>query len=245
MKAPRAPQKRSVREEERDVLKRLGVEVTAEAVIAGGALILSLTTAGAQLYLAMRGPVIDTLPIDRVMLYQDANRYGAVLTLAARTTMINTAAPDYGDILEKAELTLKPVSGGAVSFPFDTTIKAHLVDDPAKAAEKCEVDSRCIALEGLVIDDRNERLVDLPGGKARMDFLAFSLKSHPCTGDAADCARFRDFDGAVNALAGQPLTLSLSLKFHNAKARTLQCKTRPVNAEALRSSHWLSFSCSS
>lgn len=243
MKSPDAPHKPSPREEEREVFKRLSVEVTAEAVIAGAALILSLTTAGAQLYLAMRGPVIDALPIDRVMLYQDANKYGAVLVLAARTTLINTASPDYGDIVEKAEMTVRPQTGGPVTFPFDTVIKAHLVDNSAQAAAKCEVDARCIPLEGLVIDDRNERLVDLPGGKARMDFLTFAMKSRPCKGAAADCARFKDFDSAVNTLNGQPLSLSLSLKFHSAKAATLACKTRPVSGDTLRTTRWLSFSC--
>ena len=224
-------------DEEREVIKRLGIEVTAEAVIAAGAFILALTTALTQLYFAVRGPVISMLPIDTLVLYNDRG----VLEAGLHTTMTNSAAADYGDLIEKADLSIAAPSGRRVSFPLDSTAQIHLVDDSQKVVDRCDPTLRCLSFDGLVVVDRNDKLLALPGGGTRADYLTFDLWN--CKGAAVDCAWFRGFDKAAAALDRRSLDARIDFVFHRARDQSLACKTRAVDGARLLKVRWLSFSC--
>ena len=153
-------------DEEREVIKRLGIEVTAEAVIAAGAFILALTTSLTQVYLAVRGPVISMLPMDTMVLYNDSSSLQAAL----HVTMTNSASADYGDLVEKADLGLRAPSGRWTRFPLDSTAQIHLVDDAQKVVDRCDPAFHCLPFKGMVVVDRNDKLLALPGGGARADY---------------------------------------------------------------------------
>jgi hypothetical protein len=237
-RAPHAPR------EETGLFRRLNWEISAEAVIAGGAFFLSLTTAIVQIILTVRGPVISVRPPDRAVLYRDGTQSGAVLELALRTTMLNSASGDNGDLVDKAQLTLETPGAKAVTFPFDSLVKIHLVDNPTAAVEHCDVDARCLALTGLVVVDHGERLIDLPAGRARTDFLTFGLARSACGANAA-CAPYADFESAARWLDNRPIIAKLKLSFVRAADRTLECESRPLNGRYLQHVGWLSFTCQS
>src|SRR5215831_2206438 len=90
--------------ETRRTLRRLNLEVTAEAVVAMAALVLSLVTAATQIWFAASPPKISALPIENGLFYWDGNKYGAVLAVAVQTTLVNTSSGDHGDLVEKAIL---------------------------------------------------------------------------------------------------------------------------------------------
>ncbi|HEY3815059.1 MAG TPA: hypothetical protein VGL66_17715 [Caulobacteraceae bacterium] len=224
-------------DEEREVIKRLGIEVTAEAVIAAGAFILALTTSLTQVYLAVRGPVISMLPIDSMVLYTDSG----VLQAALHVTMTNSASADYGDLVERADLSLKAPSGRWVRFPLDSTAQIHLVDDSQKVVDRCDPTLRCLPFKGMVVVDRNDKLLALPGGATRADYLTFDLWT--CRGAAVDCAYFKNFNTTGAALDHRSLNAKVDFVFHRARNQTLTCVTRPVDGARLEKIAWLSFPC--
>jgi hypothetical protein len=226
----------SQQDENTEVIRRLGIEVTAEAVVAAGAFILALTTSLSQVYLAVRGPVISMLPIDSLVLYTDSG----VVQAALHVTMTNSASADYGDLVEKADLTLMAPSGRWVTFPLDSTAQIHLVDDSQKVVDRCDPTLRCLPFDGMVVVDRNDKLLALPGGATRADYLTFDLWT--CKGAVADCTYFRSLNTPA-MLDRRALNARITFVFHRARDQTLSCKTRPVDATRLQKIRWLSFSC--
>jgi hypothetical protein len=229
--------------EERKLFRRLNVEITAEAVIAGCALVLSLITGVAQIFLAVRGPVINVRPLDRVVFYRDGvDNDHAVLEMALRTTMVNSAASDFGDLLDRAEITIRTRGAPPVAFPYESLVKVHLVKDSAAAVDRCEVDAQCIALPSLVVVDHGDRLVDLPGGKARSDYMTFGLTQAAC-GAVRNCRSYATFATAAHLFDQQPIIMHLKLTFHRAGVRILECRTEPLDGGRLEHIGWLSLSC--
>jgi hypothetical protein len=225
------------------LLRLVGLEAGLQTVVAASAFLLSLSIALVQVWLALRGPVISARPIDRAIVYRDSTGSGAAMEMAVRLTLFNSAAGDYGDLVERAVLQLRASGMGDVAFPFESTVQAHMVDDPKHAPDRCDVDSQCLALGSLVIVDHGNRLIAVPGGQARSDFLAFGLTQSGCRGAAADCAHFRDFDTAAGWLDGKPVTAVLQLTFHRSHRRALPCTSQPLRPGYLQRNQWISFAC--
>lgn len=231
--------------ETRRTLRRLSLEVTAEAVVAMAALVLSLVTALTQIWLATSAPKISTLPIENGLFYWDGNKYGAVLAVAVQTTLVNTSSADHGDLVERAVLTVQAPGLGVVSFPLQSLVEPHLVDNPETVAARCDVADRCLSLDGLVVVELFGHLIALPGGGARSDYLSFALTKWSCKGEDKTCARFANFPAAAGALDKRRLTLRLDLRFRGASPKSLQC-TLPtaLDGSRLQRHRWISFGCS-
>jgi hypothetical protein len=229
----------------RRALRRLNLEITAEAVVAMAALILSLVTALTQIWLTASPPKISALPVEDGLFYWDGNKYGAVLAVAVQSTLINTSSADHGDLVEKATLDIRVAGLRTVSFPLQSLIEPHLVDDPETVSARCAVVDRCLSLDGLVVVEPFGHLIALPGGGARSDYLSFALTKWSCKGSGNDCAKFMNFAAAADALNKRPLALRLNLKFRTAAPITLQC-TLPVAIDGarLQRHRWISFGCS-
>lgn len=214
-----------------------------EAVVAVAALLLSVVTAIVQIVIAMRGPVIVAMPLGNALLYWDGTKSGAVLTAAFQTTLFNTASADHGDLVDRAEMTIRSKNIGPVTFPLQSLIQPHLIDDPQRAVDRCDLVDRCIPLDGLVVIELAERLIALPGGQARSDYMTFAFSASDCKG--RDCAKFRDFDAAVRALNKQTISAEIALHFSVAHSKMLPCKIPlAVDGSRLQKHRWLSFSCS-
>ena len=229
------------KDEEVRLFRRLHLEISMEAVIAGAALLLSLVTAFVQIFDALRGPVISAMPIDSALLYWDGTKSGAVLTAAFETKLFNTASADHGDIVESATLVFRTSGLEPVEFPLQSLIQPHMIDDPEKVVDRCDLVDRCIPLDGLVIVELPDRLIALPGGSARSDYLTFALTSFNCRGRGADCKRFSNFDAAVRTLSGRTVRVEIALHFHEAATRRLECQIRRIDGARLEKHRWLSF----
>ena len=86
-RAPKTPIRRMVREKP----GRPPIPLTAEAIVASAALLLSLLNLSSSAWFAVRGSVVTAVPPDSVFLYRDAGR-GAVLTAGVETALVNSAA---------------------------------------------------------------------------------------------------------------------------------------------------------
>jgi hypothetical protein len=243
-KRQESQQAKNEREENRRTLRRLNLEVTSEAVVAMAALLLSLVTAGTQIWLASSAPQIEALPIDSGVFYWDGNKYGAVLSVALQTTLVNTSSADHGDLVEQATLELHGLGARPLVFPLQSLVEPHLVDNPETVAARCDVADRCLSLDGLVVVERFGHLIALPGGGARADYLSFGLTKWLCHGDAQDCKGFTDFFGAARAINARHLALTLNLKFHKATDVTRRCTLEGViDVARLQRHKWISFGC--
>jgi hypothetical protein len=85
--------------------------------------------------------------------------------------MINSASGHSDVILDAA---LAPRLGGA-SFRYQGEITPLFTGDATAAAKGCALSSRCVALPNLLLVERSDQLVDLPGGSARARSLAFPI----------------------------------------------------------------------
>jgi len=214
--------------------------IVAAEWIALAAFLLSLTTALSQMFLAARGPVIKGLPLEQAVIYGDPPLDpNGVVTIAVRASQVNTASQDYGDLVTHADLAL--VGSPAVRFSYEGMIHPHLLADASQAPE-CELDARCVRLTGMNVVDRDEKLISLPGGGARSDYLAFTVGGPGCAA-APGCAQLSDFARAGKALDRRPLKLKLTLDYNRARTLTLECVTGPVNGDWFRKYGWTSLVC--
>jgi hypothetical protein len=224
-------------------LRLLAAEIGAEGWVAAAALIISLSTVFTQCYFAIRGPVIETMPVESAIFYRDAGQSGDVLMLALRTTLINTASQDYGDVVKGAALNVPLSNGREIKFAYDGQVHPHFTADSALGSDSCEADATCVTLRGLKVIDRDERLVSLPGGSSRVDYLAFELSGPSCIGARSDCAMFSSFANAAHALSGRGLRLTIDLTFLKAARRNLRCTTGAINETYLNKVEWTNLEC--
>lgn len=207
--------------------------------LAQAGFIMSVTLALINVYYAVRGSVMVVHPPKQIILYRDGEGDRAVLMLALRLETINAADSSHGDVLTNA--TIKPARGEP-EFAYGGTIKPVFTSD-TDAGQKCSVETRCVALKGLLAIEQQDEILSIPGGGVLGTTLVYPLTGWNCGGAKAACARFETFPAAVTAIAGKPLDVRIKLSFYGDGNRELRCRTRPVDARYLTTSGWTTMSC--
>lgn len=200
---------------------------------------LAVMLAAINAFAALRGPVVIVQPAEQVILYRDGDGDKAVLTLAMRLAMINTADSQHGDVLMGAMIT--PVADGP-GFKFAGTVKPVFTNDP-EAASKCDIGARCIALPGLLAIEQGDEIIDVPGGAVRAPYLAYPITDWNCEGNDKVCAQFGTFDQAVQVIAQAPSRFVVSVTYYGDGKRRLTCEGRKVDLAYLRKTGWMTVSC--
>jgi hypothetical protein len=206
--------------------------------LAAAGFTLSVTLALINAFYAIRGSVVVVQPLEQIIVYRDGEGANAVMVFATRMAMINTADGAHGDVLMQTSLT--PIAKGPT---FNRSGEVQLVFSGAPPGS-CELGARCISLPGLLAIEKPDHILDIPGGSVRDTYLGYPATLWNCVGDSKDCARFADFDHAVEAISGKPLTVSVKASFYGDGERTLRCTVRPVDAAYLRKTGWTTASCS-
>lgn len=214
--------------------------VPQENVIALGALMLSLVVALINVYYAVRGPEVVVQPADQIILYRDGEGDDAILAIAVPVMMINAASAEHGDVL--VEATLRPGPDGD-AYRYQTLVLPIFTQDAPAAREKCEVGTRCIVFSDLVLVERTDEIIDVPGGSARSRYLSFQLTPPYCEGPAAVCDRYPDFRTAVTRLNGKPLALQIRLDFHSDGQRVMTCRVPRLDLSYLLQEGWTALAC--
>jgi hypothetical protein len=223
------------------------LSVPQENVIAACALILSLVVATINVYYAMRGPVVVVQPLDQVLIFRDAEAEdetgdAAVLTVAIPLMMINAASAEHGDVMTEATLRLTQDGG---RYPYYSMVLPIFTQDAPAAREKCEVGTRCLVFADLVLVERTDEIVDIPGGSAKSRYLSFPLVPFDCRGPRAACARYPNFREAVKTLEGRPVSLNVQLDFHSDGRRVITCDMAKLDLSYLKAHGWTAMRCES
>ncbi|PZO39334.1 MAG: hypothetical protein DCE92_04520 [Alphaproteobacteria bacterium] len=88
-RVPKIPIRRTSKEKPR----RPPIPLTAEALVASAALLVSLLSLSSSAWFAVRGSVVTAVPPDSVFFYRDAGvGAGAVLTIGVDTSLVNSAS---------------------------------------------------------------------------------------------------------------------------------------------------------
>jgi len=232
--------------------------VPGENVIALCALSLSLVVAGINVYYAMRGPEVVVQPADSVLLYRDganpdadedgtvteaerkAADEAAVLAVAVRLSMINAASAEHGDVMTEAMLRVADDGG---RYPYQSMVLPIFTEDARAAREKCEVGMRCIVFDDLVLVERTDEIIDVPGGSARARYLSFPLTPYICKGPKKACARYEHFSDAMKALDGKAAPIRLEIDFHSDGKRILTCEVTEADLSYLKDNGWTNLPC--
>ena len=204
--------------------------------LALSAFIMSVTIALINAFYAVRGPEIVVPDPTEILLYRDGEGDRAILMMAIKVSMINAADGGHGDVL--LDGTFEPRIGGP-AFRNVTTINPVLTDLP-NAAERCDLGSRCISLPGLLVMERPDQILDLPGGAARVHYLAFAIAPWNCAEGSASCDGHGNFDRATRALGNGQADMRVRLRFHGDGVREIICSGGTVNVPYLRQVGWTS-----
>jgi hypothetical protein len=205
----------------------------AEAGAAIAAFLLSLGVFMLGGLQSLRGSEIVVLPPDHIILYRDAPAEDqGVLVVAAETGLINTAAPDYGDVAARAYLSVQGAEG--LRFPHEARVEPVYVRPDEDRQSACPVDARCIvptpmggqapenANSALLVIERRRDLLVVPGGSGRSSWMSFSLSD--CRGEEGSCHAFRNFSGSLAELRSLPdPVFQITLDFHSDGSKTATC----------------------
>ena len=203
------------------------------------AFIMSLAITLINAFYAVQGAEMVVRAPKQVLLYRDGEGADSVLAVTVRTDLIN-AAGGYGDVLLEAELKPAP---GAPAFDYQGLVNPVFTSAAEQKAASCELGARCVGLPGLLIVERSDQVIDMPGGAARAINLSFPIADWNCTTQSSACARFGSFDKAVDAIGRGPLDIRIILHFHADGDREILCRGGRINAEYLRKVGWISLSC--
>jgi len=216
-------------------------------IVAIAAFVLSLTVSVISAWYAIRGSEVVLLAPDRVIIYRDEINGDAAARVAVPMSLINTASADHGDVVVQVDGSFPAdTKGGLASFEFGSTVQPVFTEFADKAAQGCEIGARCIALPRLLIVDRDARLIDVPGGAARSQYVAFTLSQWNCTGAKAICDRFSSFEQVAEQISGRELDITLTIQLYSDGKKQARCKTRrAIDREYLVQTGWLSLTCQS
>jgi hypothetical protein len=215
-----------------------------QITIGAAGFFLAVSLAAINAISATRGSVIVVQPPQQVTLYRDGEGNKAVLTLAVRLAMINSADASNGDVLMDAHLS--PIPDGPV-FGYGGTVKPVFTDNPD--VDKCDVGARCVALKGLLAIEQTDEIIDIPGGTVRGPYLYYPIAGWNCIEAKAKppamCAQFADFDTTVNTLSAKPLSVRIDIDLFQDGSRQIYCKAPAINAAYLKEKGWTTMSCES
>lgn len=221
-----------------------------EVTVAMAALLLSGSAFLINAGLYLRGSEIAVLQPDHVFLYRDSGPYGSELWMAAPAAIINAARPDYGDVVTQASVAVSSSKAPPGRFRYGAVVEPVASTQVDRGVESCALGARCIPATGFYAVERPARLLDVPGGSSRFEYLAFQISDANCDGAPAYCATFNGFDAAVRTLRAQPaLVFGVRLRFHFDGNKILECRL-PAGAayvkavfDYLETKGWASVAC--
>jgi hypothetical protein len=203
------------------------------------AFIMSLGITLLNAYGSLRGAEIVVPAPNQVLLYRDGSGENAILNVAVRMPMINTTE-GFGDLLLEAGVRPQP---GGPNFRYNGLLQPVFTDKADDAAAKCDLDARCIPMPGLLVVERADDIVDIPGGAARSHYFGFPLTSWNCKGTQKSCGTFSDFRSASARLAAHPLDVEFMLRFSGDGERRITCRGGRIDAKYLAQIGWISLPC--
>lgn len=205
---------------EREHLRRLRIN---EAGVALAALLVSVTVIGVNAYNHRRGSQIVVLQPEQVVLYRTTGGSDSNLWLAVQTQMVNTAR-EYGDVVVRASAVVHREDLPEGRFAYSNVVEPIMSPQVDKALQNCPQGARCLPATGFYVIERPKRLLDIPGGSSRTEYLAFQLESFNCKPTGAYCSNFANYAGAMKALRrGGSLEVSVDLQLQFDGTKTLRC----------------------
>lgn len=202
-----------------------------ETTVALAAFILSSAIIGKGVITEMKGPEVDVIPPEQVLLYRSGN----VLNLAIQLPMINNAS-DYNDLVTDVRLHL---TGVKPSFRL-TEIASPVFNDNSLKRQQghCEPTLRCQKFSKMAISQRAETFVTVPAGGAQTSYYSFELYC-----DGPSCKGFGDFKEAAETLKDRELSLTVWLDLRRDGHRRITCRTPEISAPYLILNGWLTLEC--
>lgn len=174
-----------------------------EAGVALIALLVSGTAFFINGALFVRGSDMVVLQPDSYLLYRDSGPSGSDLYLAIPAQIVNAAGADFGDVVVRAEAQIFSGRKAPGTFPYEALAEPVMTPLVDAAVAACPQGARCIPATGFYVIERPARLLDVPGGGSRSEFLSFMVGTPNCLGSKAYCDRFQGFDGALAALRAE------------------------------------------
>lgn len=209
-----------------------------EAGVALAALLVSLTVLGVNFYTYRRGSEMVVLQPEQIVFYREPDGQGGPgsLWLAVQVQMVN-AARDHGDVVVRASAQVDGRTRRGGAFAFNAMVEPVLTSNVNRALQNCPEAARCLPATGFYVIERPKRLLDVPGGSSRTEFMAFQLEAVNCKseGDGA-CLQFSDYPTAMAFLRGQQTADFLfDIEFQFDGTKTMQCAlpSDPVGRAAI------------
>lgn len=187
---------------------------------------------------ALQGSEIVVLPPDQVLFYRDGEGEAAVLTMAMRLEMINSAST-HGDVMLDA--TIQPRPDGP-RFRYQSVVRPVFIDT-STGEQDCDLGSRCLALPGLYLIETVDEIIAMPGASARSTFLSFPAVEWNCEGTPEQCQSYASFNQAVAAMGSDPLGVTVTVRFHQDGRRAVACRGAPANTDYLKLAGWIAAPC--
>ena len=166
-----------------------------EFVVAAAAFLLSLTTAIAGSWFAIRGPEITASNPSRVFLYRD----GDSITLGVEAALVNSASPNFGDVVTDAYLWIgdRDDSPRFRQEVFLTPVFSEQAND--KRAD-CPITARCVLNGNFLSIEEPSRVLNVPGSSGSSVYVGFNLQDIYCA-KSTDCEKYDGFRGAAAQLS--------------------------------------------
>lgn len=201
---------------------------------AGVALIALLVSGSSFLINGMvylRGSEMVLLPPDSWAMYRDAGPYGSDLYLSVPVQIVNAAGVDFGDVVVRAEAQIFSGRKSPGVFPISGLVEPVPSVDAATPVD-CPQGARCIVNTGFYAIERPAKLLDVPGGGSRSEYLNFQISSANCLGSRVYCDRFKSFDTALAALRQEPTpVIRIVVRFQFDGDHTVECRLTPNGRE--------------
>lgn len=195
-----------------------------EVTVAIAALLLSASAFIGNALLYLRGSTMAVLPPDKFVLYRDTGPNGSDLYLAVPVSIINAASPDFGDVVTRATASISSQEGSPGGFAYEAVVEPVVTSQVERGVENCTVGARCIPAVGFYAVESPARLLDIPGGASRTQFMSFWLSSENCTGATSYCSRFKSFENGVAALRQEAApVITVDIEFYFDGHRSVEC----------------------
>ena len=202
---------------------------------AGVALVALLVSGSAFLIngmLYLRGSDLVLLQPDHFLLYRDKGPHGSDLYLAVPTRIVNAAGADFGDVVIRAEAQVFSGRKAPGVFPYEALIEPVIAPNVDTAVANCPHGARCIPATGFYVIERPARLLDIPGGGSRSEYLSFMISRANCSGSTVYCSRFGGFDKGLAVLRAESApVIRVVVRFQFDGDHAMECRLPPEAAQ--------------
>lgn len=236
----------------KEKLRHPPITLTAEAIVASAALMVSLLSLSSAAWFAVRGSVVTAVPPDSVFFYRDAGR-GAVLTAGVDSALVNSASGNYGDVVTRITMEIDTPDAVNPVFDYETLVTPVFSETAERQAADCPVTARCVRNGRFLAIEEPRRTLDVPGGASRSEFIGFVLEKGNCSVESG-CDAFVDLASAARALDRmESLTIRFHYRLHSDGEKTATCRLnlrspgpgphRPWLAERLQDQGYAVLNC--